>query len=331
MNSGNLAVPFLIGMAICSTQAIGQNSVTLAPVKDNTLYESEAGTLSNAKGNHLFAGRTNGGAIRRALLQFDIAGNIPAGSQIDSVVLILNLSRTITGEHTVTLHRVLADWGEADSQASGNEGGGTAATPGDATWVHTFFDTAGWQQPGGDFSATASAAQTVADLGRYSWGSTPEMVADVQAWLDTSAINFGWLLHGDETACPSTKRFDSRENPDGNARPALTVFYSSPTAVIESESQTPRAFSLEQNFPNPFNAGTTLYYTLRQESHVNLSIYDLSGRRVATVRQGRQAAGSYSLVWDGRDDLGRRLVSGLYVLRLRSGGFEQSHKLVLLR
>jgi hypothetical protein len=210
----------------------GVLSVSLSADRDNTLYEDAAGALSNGAGEFLFAGTTsttNQGLLRRALIRFDIAGSaIPAGSQIDSVKLTLFMSRTNAGPTDVFLHAVTTDWGEAGSDAGGAEGIGAASELGDATWIHRSFDTDLWTNPGGDFVSTASASAEVLTTGAYTWGTTDAMVADVQAWLDTPAGNFGWILIGDETQLTTAKRFDSRTNAVTANRPDLTIYYSTP-------------------------------------------------------------------------------------------------------
>ncbi|MDX1388559.1 MAG: hypothetical protein R3344_05190, partial [Acidobacteriota bacterium] len=102
-------------------------------------------------------------------------------------------------------------------------GGGGPSAAGDATWIHTFWDTSFWAAAGGDFVAGASASTTVDQNGPYTWGSTAGMVADVQSWLDNPGNNFGWIVLGDESTAPlpSAKRFDSREN--AATAPVLTV------------------------------------------------------------------------------------------------------------
>ena len=209
-------------------------SVLLSPSKDNTLYEDPNGTLSNGAGGRFFAGRTNGGSIRRGVIAFDIEGSIPEGSTITSVKLTLHMSRTLAGSQAVGLHRLESDWGEGSSNAGGNEGSGASAQPGDATWIHTTFDSALWNAQGGDFSASASA--TVGGIGDYTWRSNAQMVADVQAWLDDPSTNFGWLLKGNEDMQPTAKRFDSPQNGTAGNRPELLVEYStepSPPAVFQ--------------------------------------------------------------------------------------------------
>ena len=202
--------------------------VNINPSKDNTLYEyvPADGDLSNALGDHFFTGETAMGELRRGVLAFDIAGNVPAGSTITGVTLTLNMSRTPSGTaRTVELHRLLADWGEGTSQASGQEGMGAPATTNDATWRHRFYNTIFWTTEGGEFSGTVSASQSVGAAGSYTWSSA-QMVADVQSWLDNPTINFGWLVRGDESGSATAKRFDTRESA---SPPVLTIQYTAST------------------------------------------------------------------------------------------------------
>jgi len=304
-----------------SREAVAQREVVLMPVKDNTIFEEDAGT-SNGIGTYLFAGSTNQSFVRRALLAFDLA-EVPDGAVLDSVLLTLHLSRTISGMHTVAVHRVLADWGEGTSDATENEGRGAAATPGDATWSHAFFETDAWQSEGGDFTAAAGASMLIAGDGSYTWRS-PELQADVQAWLDGSAENFGWILLGDEQALMTAKRFDSRENPDTAVRPTLRVFFSVPTHT-EAESL-PEVVHLDANFPNPFGQATTIPYTIRAPALVVLEVFDLLGRKVSTLVQGWQGAGTHAVTFDAEG-----LPEGLYVYRLSAGRWQHQKKMVLLR
>lgn len=206
----------------------------LGAAKDNTLYENAAGSLSNGVGSHFFAGHTSiiTNVVRRGLIMFDVAADIPAGSTIHSARLTLNMSMTSSGAQPVALHRVLADWGEGMSNALGGEGGGAPAAPGDATWQHTFFSKSFWATDGGDFDAASSASISIGGVvGFYSWGSTANMVADVQMWLDNPSANFGWLLRGNESTLMTTKRFDSKDNLLASVRPILEVCYSPPNCT----------------------------------------------------------------------------------------------------
>ena len=202
-------------------------SFSIIASKDNTLYESGAGTLSNGSGTYLFTGRTNSGSIRRALIAFDVAGSIPAGSRITSATLEMRMTRTIAGDTDVTLHRVQADWGEGLSDASGNEGGGAGSTDGDATWLHSQFDSSFWNNSGGDFSPQPSGETIVGGVGAYTWESTDQMVIDAQRWLDNPSENFGWILLGDETRSTTAKRFASTQISVTASRPILRLEFTS--------------------------------------------------------------------------------------------------------
>ena len=213
------------------------DTITLAPARDNTLYEDATGALSNGAGPTLFAGRTNqiSFSIRRGLLAFDLS-SIPAGSTITGAQLVLHVGQGSATPRTTTLHRVLANWGEGASDAGPQGGAGAAATAGDATWLHTFFSSAFWAAPGGDFVVAASASQAVADVGFYGWGSTAAMVADVQQWLDAPASDAGWLLRGLESASATARRYDSRESTTPSFRPALTIEFTPPPTATATES-----------------------------------------------------------------------------------------------
>ena len=227
--------------------AIDADVVTLTPSKDNSLYEDSQGALSNGAGAHLFVGTTSARQTRRALLGFDLTGSIPAGATVTSVSLTMNMSRTIASAKTVQIRRVLSDWGEATSAAGGNEGAGGSATAGDATWVHTFFDSEQWDAQGGDFSAEVSASLSVSGTGSYTWTSTPMLVADVQFWLDSPSANFGWILIGNEGSDRTAKRFDSRENSNASNRPELTVEFT-PEVVAMNAAPTVANSIEDRNF-----------------------------------------------------------------------------------
>lgn len=211
----------LLVMAMVTAPA-SADEVQLTPDRDNTLYENRNGSLSNGSGDYIFAGTTANLRSRRALLRFDVAGVVPPGAVITGAQLSMNMSRAISGEQPVSLHTVLADWGESTSNAGGEEGGGTVAAEGDATWIHTFSPSETWQNEGGDFNSDPSATTGVAGLGSYIWQSD-QLVADVQAWVDNPESNFGWIVIGNESISGTAKRFDSRENPVVENRPVLTL------------------------------------------------------------------------------------------------------------
>jgi len=206
--------------------------VTLVPARDATLIESTTGNFANGSGPALFAGRIAASSqfLRRSVLAFDVAGAVPRGSTVISVRLAMNVSSTNPGPAEIRLHRVLADWGEGASFATG--GGGAPALPGDTTWLHRFYDDTLWTHPGGDFDPSPRAATIVEEAGPCTWGPTPAMAADVQSWLDDPAHAFGWIVLGDESRPQTVRRFDSREAPDWTLRPALEIEYEPPCVPL---------------------------------------------------------------------------------------------------
>jgi hypothetical protein len=217
-----------LGFILAQFAAQGATMV-LTPSKDNTLYEDVAGGLSNGKGDSLYVGKTgenDGFHIRRGLIAFDLSA-IPPGSTINSVTLsmfvVKKAPNPAASSVDVSLHLALKDWGEGTSIGGG---AGAPAQPGDATWLHNFYDTSFWTTPGGDFRASVSAIRTVTGAGQsYSWvgGS---LNGDVQAWVNNPASNFGWFIRGAEFLNQSAIRIVSGDA--GGNRPQLTVIYMIP-------------------------------------------------------------------------------------------------------
>ena len=107
----------------------------------------------------------------------------------------------------------------------------------------------------------------------------------------------------------------------------------SPSTAVEGSrsASLPSAFSLSQNYPNPFNSSTTIQFSLQQQEDVGLDIYNLAGQKVTTLAQGQREVGTYALRWDGRDDEGRDLASGVYLYRLLAGGKAETRRPALVR
>ncbi len=224
------------GMALVAG-AVRADTADVVASRDNTLYQDASGSLSNGQGPYMFSGTTSLGLLRRALVRFDVAGAVPAGSVITDVTLTLHMSRTNSGDMTVGLYRALKDWGEgASSTGTGEGGSGAPAAPGDATWLHTFSPNQFWGTPGGapggpspDYGGTASTTATVGLVpGWYVWTATGALLADVQSFLNQPAANFGWFVIADENSGLTTKRYDTRESTAPEDRPLLHIVYTPP-------------------------------------------------------------------------------------------------------
>jgi photosystem II stability/assembly factor-like uncharacterized protein len=103
------------------------------------------------------------------------------------------------------------------------------------------------------------------------------------------------------------------------------------TAVAERESGAPQAFELAQNYPNPFNPGTHIKFHVPATSSVRLEVFNITGQHIATLLEEKRAAGEHELSWDGRNDLGQPVPSGVYLLSIRAGEFTQARKMLLTR
>ena len=93
----------------------------------------------------------------------------------------------------------------------------------------------------------------------------------------------------------------------------------------------PAEYSLDQNFPNPFNVSTQIRFGLPDDGAVNITVFDLLGRAVAELVNEPRAAGMHVVHWNGEDRHGRSLPTGAYLLRLTTNDFSQTRRVTLLR
>lgn len=220
-------LPLTLAMPVVLASLAHGVTLTLTPVKDTVIYEDPSGSLAVSRGSNLFAGVNGGGGGNRelrTLITFDVSG-IPSGSTITGVRFSLQANSRQGTSTTVetNLHRLLGDWGEGNSLPNdGGGGSGGDATPGDATWIHTFSSTDLWDTPGGDFVSSPSATLDIIDNFRYDW-SSPGLVSDVQGFVDGDFDNFGWILIAEPGA--RTKRFFSNDNITDVLLPRLIVDY----------------------------------------------------------------------------------------------------------
>jgi hypothetical protein len=203
-------------------------TILIDAVQDATLIEDPDGDLANGSGPVFFAGRTSQrqNSVRRGLVTFDVAGALPRNARIESARITLYMAPSNPSPSPIGLHRLLAEWGEGHSFATG--GGGDDSAPGDATWIHSFYYDEFWVKSGGHFVARASVSLEVADSAFYTWESTPKMLADVRLWLAAPHRNFGWILLGDEKTPQNVKSFASREELNTSLRPVLEVTFHLP-------------------------------------------------------------------------------------------------------
>jgi hypothetical protein len=104
-----------------------------------------------------------------------------------------------------------------------------------------------------------------------------------------------------------------------------------PNSINSNDTKIPQKFELWQNYPNPFNPETTIKYSLPSRSKVVLKIYDIPGKEIRILVDDIESSGEKSTVWDGRNDQGREVASGIYIYRLQAGNKMRINKMILLK
>jgi len=235
-----LALILLLLGLVAPARRLSADSVILAAVADTFIAESFPDRNYGAAA-FLNGGTTQSFTTNRGLLRFDPAAVIPAGSKILSATLVLEVTKHPSDPDApwnsafFGLHRLLRDWGEGDNFAT-KPNSGTPAGTNEANWTHRFALTgATWGVPGGqagvDYVSSPSATKWVYESGvPASFNSTPALAGDVQAWLDDSGTNFGWMLIvQNETTDLTARRFGSRES--GFDAPFLEVTFQPPPPI----------------------------------------------------------------------------------------------------
>jgi hypothetical protein len=190
-------------------------------------------------------------------------------------------------------------------------------------------------------------------------GTIPVMVQNSRSHWADNCVEVTWILA--ETGSPVTFEIYRRMGEGGNYVPIHNpeivlrggeyVFkdvsvepgasYGYRVAILENDTvvasfetslTTPTLlFALKQNHPNPFNPSTQIGFSVDKEAHVKLRVYDVSGRLIQTIVNHRLRAGTYLEEWDGRDDNGKQVVSGVYFIQLSAEGKTLTRKSVLLK
>ncbi|MGQ0629217.1 MAG: DNRLRE domain-containing protein, partial [Phycisphaerales bacterium] len=208
-------------------------TVTFTPDRDNTLYETTDGSLSNGSGVYMIVG--TGAATnqrRRAVVHFNVA-SIPANATITAATLRIYLFASFAGSaQTTVVQKLTSSWGEGTSNAGGDETSGATSTSNDATWIDRFFPSTNWNTNGGDFSAfTVSANINVGPATGFYDFAAPQLTADVQSWVGNAANNHGWVVKRalfSESTINTMLQFGSRNGIFPNFRPQLVLTYTTP-------------------------------------------------------------------------------------------------------
>ena len=242
-SAGGQAIDFrgfaVLAFSVCVLGASAQvtSPVTLqGPIvcEDSTLYSNA--TSDNAGGGDINrAGSTGSAGNRRLIIRFDVS-SIPSNATINSVTLAMFCTNVPSGATATTqdLHRVTNTWVEGTGLGAGTGG---QIVAGAVTWASREHSSVPWTSAGGDFDTTSSAALNVGSTtGSKSWAGSG-LVADVQAWVNGSQPNNGWILIGNESAGNTARGYGSAENFSTSNQPALVVDFSAPVTAVNRWSR----------------------------------------------------------------------------------------------
>ena len=171
-----------------------------------------------------------------------------------------------------------------------------------------------FMMPDEDFRCVATYYFTLS-----SWQSGDSITIDTCAWFTGSEFSFCPLFH------------DCYRPGFGGVQVIDYGEKHIAGAGGEQNGALPATYSLDQNYPNPFNPSTSIQFSIPEGGPVSLSIYNVLGRKVRTLADGFFASGTHSFTWDGRDDDGALVSSGVYLYRIDAANFTQTRKMVLMK
>jgi len=123
---------------------------------------------------------------------------------------------------------------------------------------------------------------------------------------------------------------------DSTLKGKIFIYTSNPTWVFDDEEEEViKHFYLSQNYPNPFNSVTSIQYTVagRQNHpiHTTLKIYNIRGQLIRTLVNKVKESGTYKVIWDGKDNSGKEVASGIYFYQLRMGSLKEGRKMFVIK
>jgi disulfide oxidoreductase YuzD len=254
----------------------------------------------------------DGSPDESALLYWDLT-SIPVGSSVQSVDFSFEVINRATQDYEI--YRLYRAWNE-------NE----------ATW-NEYASGQSWQISGADGAADRSTISIGSILGpsvgNYTISLNAEGISVVQSWVDDPSSNHGFIIL-DYISATNGLEISSRETGTISNRPQLTVTYStsgsssarinqSNEAFNDTETTTqlsPEKISIVSYYPNPFSTSTTIEYVLPIDLQVNMTVYNLRGQRVCNLVDEVIPAGYNTIIWNARDDVGRAVPDGIYLIQL---------------
>ncbi len=182
------------------------------------------------------------------------------------------------------------------------------------------------QVPGGSYQVLRVAEY---DTTITEFGIPPFVFSDT-----TTCIGYTWYSD-DPIFVAEVESQEDETNPNFTDAAWIEIAGQHGTGIGDSggEVKTPRAFRLSQNTPNPFNPRTDISFTISEDAggDTELSVFTLRGEKVRSILSGSKTPGTYTVSWDGRNDRGEALPSGIYLYRLTSGGESMTRKMVMAK
>lgn len=178
----------------------------------------------------------------------------------------------------------------------------------------------------GIFLNSCATTASIGSATNVSGDMTIDITSTVRSWLSNPSTNNGLLLIPQNSSSITTLTYFDREHGNENTKPGIIMNLNPTTNIDEIPSELPTAFHLSQNYPNPFNNSTTISFGIPNESHVNLTVYDILGRKIITLINVRKKQGMYDIYFDASS-----LSSGIYLYRLVTDNFTATRKCILMK
>ena len=293
-------------------------TTTMSPGDGYWVYANSSTSLKVGFDSGVVLARESGGD------QFEWKGNI--------------IARVNGVDDSENIFGVMADASETWDTADRHE------PPVIGNYISVAFDNTHWSERGGFYSRDVHSAQADGHEWPFVVKTNEEGVVSLDfEWTESLPSDWDIALIdralGKVTDLRAEPAYDFACVCDEEGRDFVIMTGSTDftRGAMNAYDLVPAEYQLSQNFPNPFNAVTTLRFSLPEESFVSVAVYDILGQEIATLAN-RQAygAGNHALIWDGRNNAGRMMSTGVYLYRMEafSGGkviFQDARKLIMLK
>ncbi len=148
--------------------------------------------------------------------------------------------------------------------------------------------------------------------------------------MPVSQLSYSWTVPDLETQTALLRIVQDNQDFDYRST-STTLSIGSAVLSVDRSSPLPAQILMRPNYPNPFNPTTTIEYALPRTARTVLRVYNVGGQEVARLVDAELSPGYYRTVWDGKDQAGRQVVSGMYIVRLATPGWSQTMKMLLLK